>query len=98
MSKPNGIPEDDDSRNETAEWIRATTRTSRKEPVIDRIRSVVTDKDMKRINGLLVDLTSASITIQVYDALNEENKAKMASLPVRKMMTVAMKIATRASA
>lgn len=98
MSKPSGIPEDDDSRNDTAECIRGCEHTSRKDPVIDRIRSVVTDESMKRIDGLLVDLFSASITVQVYDALNEENKAKMAALPVRKMVNVALRVANRASA
>jgi hypothetical protein len=40
-----------------------------------------------------VDLFSASAIVQVYDAINEENKVKYGRLPLPKMASIAFKLA-----
>ena len=95
MSKPTGLLEDDIDRGETARFIRSSDHTSRKRPIIDRLREIVSAHSAARVDGLLMDVTSAHITVQVYDALNEENRAKLVGFPVRKMVHIALKLATR---
>lgn len=57
------------------------------------MRKVVSERQAHRIEGTLVDLFSASTWIKVHDALNEQNKNKLASLPVNKGCAIAFKLA-----
>lgn len=51
-----------------------------------------------RINGrkVLIDGTSAAITLKVYNSVNEANKAKMLAMELDKMILIAIKAAQRA--
>jgi hypothetical protein len=42
--------------------------------------------------GTMIDLFTASAIVQVYDALNDANKGKFASLPAGRMGIVAFKL------
>jgi LysM repeat protein len=42
---------------------------------IDAIQRIVTDKQAEKVHGVLVDLFTASAIAQVYDAVNDQNKA-----------------------
>ena len=42
---------------------------------IDAIQRIVTDKQAEKVHGVLVDLFTASAITQVYDAVNDQNKA-----------------------
>jgi hypothetical protein len=44
-----------------------------------------------KINGVMVDLFSASAIVAVHDACNDVNRAKFLALPVQKMATVAFR-------
>jgi hypothetical protein len=68
------------------------TRSSTPEEKIAAIRRIVTEHQYAKIDGCTVDAFSASAIIQVYDALNEENKAKYASLSIPKMASIAFKL------
>jgi hypothetical protein len=92
MSKPNGCPEDDYDRTETARAVRAKKKADPKVPVIDRMRLIVKECQANRIDGVYVDLFTASCVTQVYDAVNDENKKRLESLPVRKLVTVVYKL------
>lgn len=59
---------------------------------IAKIRKIVEEKSFNKVEGVSIDLFSASAIIAVYDVLNAENKAKYAALPIRKMATVAFKL------
>ena len=59
---------------------------------IDAIRQVVTDCQYAKIDGCMCDLFSANRVVQVYDALNDKNKAKFASVPWPKMAQIAFKL------
>ena len=85
-------------RNEMAVAIRSTPHTSRQVPVIDRMRKIVESKTASRIDGLLVDLFSASAVVQVHDALNEANRTKLAAMSVRRMVNVSFSLITKTKA
>ena len=80
-------------RDDLAQAVRKTPKP--KGSRIDKIRFVVEHRQCCRIEGVLVDLFSASTITQIYDALNDVNKAKFAALPVPRMAQVAFQLATK---
>lgn len=62
---------------------------------IAKLRTIVADKTAAKIDGVLVDIFSSSAALQVYDHLNDDNKRKMAGLPIRKMMGIVLKMLAR---
>ena len=64
---------------------------------MDTINKIVADKQAGKINGMTVDMFTASAIKQVYDAVNEDNKAKLDDLMktkegVLKVANIAMKM------
>lgn len=64
---------------------------------IAAFRRVVAEKQYAKIDGTMIDLFSASIVVQVYDALNDANKAKLAAMSAGKMALIAMEVAATGS-
>ena len=95
MSRPNGCPEDDDGRGELARMVRSVKKPKAELPVIDKFRHVVEQKQANRINGVYVDLFSASVVVQIHDALNAANREKLCSLGAYRMTIVAFKLAKK---
>lgn len=58
---------------------------------IDAVREII-EHGYAKIDGYAVDLTTAHAIVTVYDALNDTNREKFASLPVNKMASVAWKL------
>jgi hypothetical protein len=55
-------------------------------------RKIVAEKQYAKIDGVMVDLFSASAVVQVYDALNPDNQKKYAAMPASKMAAVAFQL------
>lgn len=76
---------------------RAFRQDQRIQPIgtagIDACRKIVADKQAAKVNEVLVDLFSASIIVQVFDAINDANRAKLATMPVAKVASVCLKLA-----
>lgn len=70
----------------------ATESVKLEEGVIDQVKDIVAKKQAKKIQGTLVDLFTASAISQIYDKVNDANKAKMDKLPITKLAHVAMKV------
>ena len=62
---------------------------------IAAVRAIVIEGQYAKVDGCMVDLFSASAIVQVYDALNEANRAKFAGLDVRRMADIAFKLINR---
>ena len=60
--------------------------------VIDKVKDIVKRKQATKIDGVLVDLFTASAISQIYDKVNPMNKKKMERLPIKKLATAAMKV------
>jgi acyl-CoA synthetase (NDP forming) len=56
------------------------------------MRDIVAKKSAKKINGVMVDMFTASAVVKVYDAINDTNKAKMDKMTVPAMANVAFKL------
>lgn len=44
---------------------------------IEKCREIVAEHQAESIDGVLMDAFTASAVVQVYDALNDENKARI---------------------
>lgn len=66
-------------------------RTETPADVIAACRTIVEQKQFAKIDNYTVDLFTASAIVVVYDALNEQNRAKFLTLPLHKMASVAFK-------
>jgi hypothetical protein len=65
---------------------------------IEKLRAIVEAKSFMEIEGVPVDMQSANVVVQVYDALNEENRATlMARSTITSVIDIAWKVAARAS-
>jgi hypothetical protein len=93
MSKPSGNWEDDGDRADLARTVRSVKKPGPNLSTIGKFRQIVAEKQANRINGVFVDLFTASTVIQVHNALNSENKVKLEALPARKMAMVCLKLA-----
>jgi hypothetical protein len=63
---------------------------------IAALRRILSEKQYAKIDGIMVDLFSASYVIAVFDKLNPQNQTKYASLPVAQMASIAFKLANKA--
>lgn len=59
---------------------------------IEAIRTIVTEGQYAKVDGTMIDGYSASAILKVYDNLNDENKARFASLPAGKMGILAWEL------
>ena len=59
---------------------------------ISALREIVQLGAFAKVDGVMVDLFSASAIVKVYDALGDENKAKFSSLPVWTMQRMAFQL------
>ena len=62
------------------------------ETIIDKVKDIVKRKSAAKIDGVMVDLFTASAISQIYDKVNPMNKKKMEKLPIKKLASAAMKV------
>lgn len=62
------------------------------EDLYQKIKNVVEEKQAQRINGMLMDLFSASAVVKVADNLNEQNRARFLALPLVKIVNMAFQM------
>lgn len=60
---------------------------------IEHLRTVVRH-GVRKVDGVLVDATTANAILTVYDALNESGRAKLAAMRIDKMAAAAWKLVT----
>jgi hypothetical protein len=64
---------------------------------INAIRAILTEGYAK-VDGCIVDLTTAHCVVTVFDALKPDQQAKFASFPVWRMVDIAWKLVKKAEA
>lgn len=60
--------------------------------IIEQLREIVKNHQYQKIDGVIVDVMTASAILTVYDSINETNKEKYSKLPITKMADVAWKL------
>lgn len=59
---------------------------------IAAIRRIVAERQYAKVDGCMIDLFTASAIVQVFDKLNDTNKAKYANLPAPRMGQIAFQL------
>lgn len=74
---------------------KTSTKTNKapKLSTINRCRIIVRAHQYEKIDGVIVDATTANLIVKVYDVLNETNALKFATLPTWRMVNLAWKLA-----
>ena len=66
-------------------------------PLYNECLWIVANKQYKTVDGVRIDLTSASLFLAVRNSLNEKNKEYIDSLSVEKAIELAYKVAHKFS-
>ncbi len=96
-------PETGHATKKYDKWQLLQARTSKElkteeiqdSPVIAKMRDIVDKNQAKKIKGMMVDRFTASMVIQIYDALNDSNKKGFGKMPLPKMVDVGWKLANK---
>ena len=75
-------------RDDNAAAVREMPKLPRSAPRIDRLRWVVQHHQAARMEGILVDATTAAMLVKVHDALNGANQAKFLGVSIRRMVGI----------
>ncbi len=59
---------------------------------IEAMRNIVENHQATEIDGVLVDMFTASAVTQIYDQVNDKNKAKMRKMDTMQLASIAYKI------
>ena len=65
------------------------------EEKIQFFKDIVDNKSFKEHDEMIVDLFTASYVVEIYEALNNENKQKLLSLSIRDMCLFCLRIANK---
>jgi hypothetical protein len=92
-----GINEAYEPTHEDIQTVAAIHRRQRNTSplsTIEQVRRIVQTGAMHKVNGTMVDLTTAGVIVAVHDSplVADEVRAKFAALPVAKMIKVAWKV------
>ena len=86
---PKGHPE----RRTLLAMVGKSARRLQGEPLYDRIKQIVDEKQYARINGVDVDMTTANLLVQVADKLNPSNRSRFLALDIPVMVGMAWRVA-----
>ena len=59
---------------------------------LDGIKDIVKTKGAKKVNGVMIDMFTASVITQAYDKVNDSNKKKMEKANVQTLVKLAQKV------
>ncbi|MDT4995495.1 MAG: hypothetical protein QOH97_5387 [Actinoplanes sp.] len=60
--------------------------------LIDTLRRIVAERQHAKIDGVLVDLWSANVTVQVWDRLREDKRQRLLALPSHELILRCVRI------
>jgi len=64
---------------------------------INKFRAIVNGETAQKIDGKFIDLYSASAVVTVYDKLSEENRQKLMSFSLEKIIATSFKCVNKLS-
>lgn len=63
--------------------------------LIDSLRTIVAERQHAKINGVLVDLWSASVTVTIWDQLKQDKRDRLLTLPAHQLILRCVAIYSR---
>lgn len=62
---------------------------------IEKMKQIVANHQAERMDGMLVDVSSANVYVTIYEALNEKNQKSLDSLDLYKAMQLVWDLSVR---
>jgi hypothetical protein len=81
-------------RQDLADAVRAMPKHPRGDRLA-ALRTIVKDHQAARVEGLFVDVTTASMVVGIHDALNEKNQKTFAAFTLRRMVDLGWKLVSK---
>lgn len=81
-----------DNKKIAKELVSIAKELTAKGDTIEKLRDIVERRQYKKIDGMVVDMFTASAIMQVYDALSPANQENFAKKPIKKMVKIAWKL------
>jgi len=75
--------------------VKESVELEEESKTIAKVKEIVAKKSAMKIDGVMVDMFTASAIAQIYDKVNDANKKKMDGLKITKLADVAMKLMKR---
>ncbi len=72
---------------EDCDWLESMPSSG--DSRIETLRRILADHQFEKIDGFIVDATTASLLVQVYDSLNAANQARFEDLPLMRLVDFA---------
>ncbi|WP_240943809.1 hypothetical protein [Micromonospora thermarum] len=66
--------------------------------LLDTLRRIVASRQHAKIDGVLVDLWSASVTVLIWDQLRDDKRQRLLTLPSHELIRRCVAIYTRVTA
>jgi hypothetical protein len=60
--------------------------------VIEQLKEIVKEHQYRKIDGVIVDVMTASAILKVYENINETNREKYLKLPITRMADIAWQL------
>jgi hypothetical protein len=62
---------------------------------IDKLKNIVKEHQATKIGGVMIDVQTANLIVQIYDKLSDANKKKFAKMPMKKMGALAWQMVSK---
>ncbi|MEU7611126.1 hypothetical protein [Micromonospora sp. NPDC049204] len=66
--------------------------------LIDTLRQIVANRQHAKINGVIVDIWSASVTVLIWDNIRDDKRQRLLTLPSHELILRCVAIYTRVNA
>lgn len=85
------------ARDDLARAVKGGKKQKVTQTPMQAVRAIKEGHQAARYRGVFVDATTAHAICQVYDAVNEANKAKLDAMDIRKLATTCWKVISRSA-
>ena len=73
-------------------WTESVNEAIEPQGIMAKINKIVQDKQAMKISGVLVDMFSAGIMMQIYNAVNDKSKEQMNKGNIRQVQVILHKV------
>ena len=87
----------DSGKYELNAYVESTQIQEGKGSVIDKIKTIVSDKQASKIGGKMVDMQTASVISQIYDKVSVATKKKMENDKIENLVKIAQRVMAKES-
>tara|TARA_B100001093_G_scaffold260992_1_gene249424 strand:+ start:18385 stop:19518 length:1134 start_codon:yes stop_codon:yes gene_type:complete len=90
--EPTMMPPKDEAHKKGSKCKTESFKSFNEATIIPQVKDIVSKKQAKKIQGVMVDMFTASAISQIYDKVNDTNKTKMDKMKIGQLANLAMKL------